>query len=111
MNTPPQGTDFALPDFVNAEITNTNNGVEPGTQQVIVKNNTKVYMNGTYTTTASHYYFGDITSYGSVKCFIRTDTLNRLNGWQSRTASNTYDIQGNYTGMTSTTVSGSVIKG
>jgi hypothetical protein len=116
-NSPPQGTEFAIPDFN----TTTNSIIvsgEPGTYQAIASNQSNSYMNGTYITTASHYYFGNIAEYGSHHCFERNG-LPQLSSdnvsyygpcWSSRSASNNYN-NGTYTGSTTTVVSGNNVMG
>lgn len=116
-NTPPNGLQFAIPDFK----TTTNSIIvsgEPGTLQAIATGQDFDYMNGTYTTIASHYYFGNMSIYGSDNCFKRSSIPPvDINGfyygpcWQSRSASNNYNGSGVYQGSTSTVVSGTTIKG
>ena len=117
-NTPPNNTQFAIPNFNNTTNTLIVNG-EPGTWQCIATGQQFDYMNGTYTTTGSHFFTGGVTPYGSFNCFGRNGLPN-LSGdgihyygpcWESRSGSNNYAVNGVYQGTTSTIVSGSQVLG
>lgn len=119
-NNPPSGTQFAIPNFKNT--TNrqvTSEGVEPGTWECIASGQPSSFMDGTYTTTGSHFFTGGSTVYGSYHCFERNGIpLLDSNGthyygdcWESRSGSNNYNASGSYTGSTTTTIGGSQIKG
>ena len=117
-NIPPDGTQFAIPNFNNTTNTLLVNG-EPGTWQCVATGQDFPYMNGTYTTTGSHFFTGGVTPYGTYNCFGRNgipllsgDNINYYGPcWESRSASNNYAANGVYQGSTTTTVSGSPVLG
>ena len=116
--TPPQGTEFAIPNFTNTtnRVVTTGDG---GIYEAIATTESNSYMNGTYTTYGSHYFFGNETAYGSYNCFQRngipllsSDNLHYYGPcWESRSASNNYLVDGTYSGNTTTIVDGIEIKG
>ena len=117
-NIPPNSTQFAIPNFNNTTNTLIVDG-EPGTWSCVATNEQYDYMNGTYTTTGSHFFTGGIIPYGSYNCFGRNGVPLLSNDnihyygpcWESRSASNNYGDNGNYQGNTTTVVEGSNIKG
>lgn len=119
-NTPPKGTEFAIPNFNIATIVQmTGSGVEPASQQVVMTGLPKSYMNGTYTSTASHCFSGDSVAYGAYHCFKRNglpllgaDNIYYYGPcWESRSASNRYNEDGTYGGTTTTVVDGNDVLG
>jgi hypothetical protein len=116
-NTPPDGTQFAIPNFNNTSNTLLVNG-EPGTWQCIATGQDFPYMNGTYTTTGSHFFSGGVSPFGTYNCFGRNG-IPPLGGdnfyygpcWESRSGSNNYAANGVYQGSTTTTVNGSPVSG
>ena len=107
----PGGTRFAIPDFT-ATANTLLDGGEPSTWQFVASSagQADLDLDGAYTTTASHMYFGDATENGSYRCFQRNGP-GAYKRWQSRTASNFYLSSGAYAGSTTTVVDGSPVKG
>jgi hypothetical protein len=118
-NTPPSGTQFAIPNFTNTSNTYPPvSPTEPGTATCVATGQLRSEMDGTYTTTGSHFYTGGTTVYSSVHCFEQNGKPPiDINGyfygpcWMSRSGSNNYNGDGSYAGSTSTTVSGSAVNG
>ena len=111
----PKVEDYAIPDF-----TYTANDIlvigEPGTWRAIASGLSRSIMNGTYTSIGSHYYTGDMSdtpgngnASGNIRAFKRIKATDATYGWISRTGSNNYT--GTYIGSTSTTISGTAVKG
>jgi hypothetical protein len=109
---------YAIPDFTYTTNTITVLG-EPGTWQCVASDLSNNIMNGTYLTTGSHFFVGDmnsgtngaINSSGTLRCFRRIQPTDASGGWLTRTASNNYAANGNYQGNTNTTISGSTVAG
>ena len=70
-------TQFAIPNFNNTTNTLIVNG-EPGTWQCVATGQQFDYMNGTYTTTGSHFFTGGVTPYASFNCFGRNGLPNLM---------------------------------
>ena len=105
---------YAIPDF-----TNTVNSIivlaEPGTWKAVASGLSNPLMNGTYTTTASTFFNGQMGSIinmptgdsGNIKSFMRIQPTDiTLAGWASR-----YRYTTQYNGSVSTNVNGQIIKG
>ena len=107
---------FAIPDFSSTSNTIPPDGSsEPATATCIASAQPYAEMDGTYTTTGSHFSTGQCDTRSTTWCFRRQTlpiTPPGASSWLSRTASNNYDATtGNYLGSTSTTVSGTPILG
>jgi hypothetical protein len=103
----------AIPDFTYTTNTVTVNA-EPGTWQCIATDLSQNIMNGTYLTTGTHFFTGDIgdgvngdgNASGTIRAFRRIKATDASGGWLSRTASNNYASAGNYLGVTIKRISG-----
>lgn len=105
---------YAIPNFTNTMNTYTvgsiEAGTEPATYQCVVTNVSEPFVNGTYTTTGSSFYYGDYTQYAPYLCFKRDS----IGYWTTRTGRNNYSDEGNYgtiNPINSTVISGSVVNG
>ena len=116
-NTPPSGTQFAIPNFTNTTNNYQPDNTEPGTATCIATGQARSEMNGKYSTTGSHFFSGSTNGYSSVHCFEQNGIPPFSGGyfygpcWESRSASNNYNGDGSYGGSTSTTVDGSPVLG
>lgn len=119
-NTPPAGTQFAIPNTNTTTNTLVVNG-EPGTWQCVATGQSQSNMNGTYSITGSHFFSGSITVYNAYNCFGQNG-LPFISGgptqyggpcWQSRSASNNYasNATGTYQGSTSKVIGGNTVMG
>jgi hypothetical protein len=106
-NTPPPGTELAIPNFTGT----TNISEVTGTYEVIFSNQSNTYMNGNYITTSSSSFFDGINDYGSHNCFERngipilSDDGTHYSGPHWLSQNNNYE-SGIYTGTTATNVGG-----
>lgn len=114
---------YAIPDFTYT--TNTHSfplapAEEPATWTCIASGLPNPVMNGTYTTTGSHFYLGnwgdgvngDGSASGTIRSFRRIKATDASGGWLSRTASNNYrGSDGAYTGSTTSIFNGASILG
>jgi len=107
---------IAIPDFTYTTNAITVGG-EPATWQAVATGQPIALMNGTYSTTGSHFWVGDYSdvpgyfnSSGTIKSFKRNLPFGN-SGWLSRTASNNYAADGHYQGSTQTTISGTAVPG
>lgn len=107
---------YAIPDFNNTENTLLTGSAEPGTWQAVASGLPNSLMNGTYTTTGSHFYYGNASLYGTDRSFKRIKATDASGGWLSRTASNNYNnggspYYGSYAGNTRSIINGQVVLG
>jgi len=94
---------YAIPDFTYTTNTITVLG-EPGTWQCVASDLSNTRMNGTYLTTGSHFFVGDmndgttgaINSSGTLRSFRRIQPTDASGGWLSRTASRNYAADGTF---------------
>ena len=106
-NTPPTGMHFAIPNFSNTSNTlPSDSSSEPATATCVASGQPIAEMNGTYTTTASNFLYGQCAFFSSVYCFKRQNLPIVPPGgeWISRSDSSYDSSSGNYLGSTQTTI-------